>query len=288
MMKSQPFFFDANIFDDDTPLSEEERAKLPEFSREELEAAKLKAFEDGKREGLKESLDSIHNKTLGLLQKIENDLGMLFSAEEDRQKEYEKNATLLAAEIFTKSFPTYMEAHGLTELREAVVNALSSHMIPENIQIEINDAVFAPFTELIKEYTNNLQKQITFKADATLSEHACRVSWAGGGLICDRNALSEKIFNILNHSLAEHGFSLHDMEDSKEHNIDSEIISGKVDDSDKVGGTAGVAVEREFAVGEKEAIVGGEAGVAVLGDKNTQDLPDQVSPIEETTTSGEA
>jgi len=209
-MKSQPFLFDANIFDDDVPLSEDERAKQPEFSREEMEATRLSAFEKGKKAGLQESSESINNTMLTLLQKIERDISVLFASEENRQKEYEQNATHLAAQIFTKAFPVYMEEHGIHELKAAVQEALSAHMVPETIQIDVNDAVFVPFTKLIGEHTEDMQKQITFKADSSLPEYACRISWPGGGLLCDRNTLSEKIFNILNHSLAERGFSLHD------------------------------------------------------------------------------
>jgi hypothetical protein len=265
-MKSQPFLFDANIFDDDTPLSEEERAKLPEFSREEMKAARLKAFEEGKEEGLQESLDSINNTTLILLQKIERDLGILFSSEVKRQKEYEQSATHLAAEIFTKAFPIYMEAHGLNELHGAVVEALSAQMVPEIIQIEVSDTVFIPFTKLIGEHTENLQKQITFKADSALPEYACRISWAGGGLLCDRNALGEKIFNILNHSLAERGFSLHDVVDGKENSAGE----GKAK-ADETGDSM-----EEYA------------GDGALSEEKTQSLAAKTGSLGETTTSGES
>ena len=266
-MKSQPFLFDANIFDDDMPLSEDERARLPEFSREEMEAAHQRAFEEGRKEGLQESLDGINNTSLTLLQKIERDLGVLFSSEEKRQKEYEQNATHLAAEIFTKAFPTYMEAHGLNELRGAVVEALGSQMVPETIQIEVGDDIFVPFTKIIEEHTENLQKQITFKSDSTLPEYACRISWPDGGLLCDRSALAEKIFNILNHSLAEHGFSLHDG------------ANGKKDSA-----SDGIAEVDEARESPKDAVADD------LSEEETQDqdLADQADPLGETTTSGES
>ncbi len=265
-MKSQPFLFDANIFDDDTPLSEEERAKLPEFSREEMEATRYSAFEEGRKEGLKESLESINNTTLTLLQKIERDLAVLFSSEEKRQTDFEQSATHLAAEIFTKAFPTYMEAHGLNELHKAVVEALTSQMVPETIQIEVNDDVFTPFTKLITEHTENIQKQITFKADTALPEYACRISWPGGGLLCDRSGLAEKIFNILNHSLAERGFSLHDGADGKKDSASDE--KAKADEN-----------------GES---IKNNAEIVALGEEETQNLANQADAPGKTTTSGES
>ncbi|MCK5384313.1 MAG: hypothetical protein KAJ29_01965 [Alphaproteobacteria bacterium] len=265
-MKSQPFLFDANIFDDALPLSEEERTKLPEFSREEMEATRRNAFEEGKKAGFQESQESITNAMLTLLEKIESDVSVLFSSEEKRRNDYEQNATHLAAQIFTKTFPVYMEAHGVDELRTAVSDALSAHMVPEKIQIDVNDTVFEPFTKLIKEHTDVLQKQITFKADSSLPEYACRISWPDGGLLCDRNALSEKIFNILNHSLAEHGFSIHD---------------GDNGEKDMVG-------DNEQTVDGETGLSEGDTGDDMSAENTPQDIPDQKNASGETTTSGES
>lgn len=209
-VKSQPFFFDENIFDEDLPLSEEERAQVPEFSREEMEAARRQAYEEGKSAGLQESLESMNHTTLTLLKKIEQDVGVLFAAEEKRRKDYEENATLLAAEIFKKAFPTYMSTHGINELSLAIADSLSDYLVPDDIQIELNDSVFTPVSKLLEEHAEMLNKRIAFKSTPSLPEYACRISWPGGGLLCDRSAINEKIFNILHQSLADRGFSLHD------------------------------------------------------------------------------
>ena len=266
-MKAKPFLFDSNIFEDDHPLSEEESAKKPEFSREDMEAAKLSAFAEGRKEGFQESQESMTNTMLGLLQKIESDVGVLFASEEKRKKDFEQSATHLAAQIFNKAFPVYMEAHGLEELRAAVTESLSSHMMPEEIVVEINDAVFGPFTKLIEEHTDALQKQIDFKSDPALPEYACRISWPGGGLLCDRNALAEKIFNILNHSLAEQGFTIHDGANSKK----DAAGDGDVTESDNT----------EISEGEDTGIAASE------GDLPLEEAEQKNKP-RETTTSGES
>ncbi|MCK5375028.1 MAG: hypothetical protein KAJ40_07070 [Alphaproteobacteria bacterium] len=230
-MKGQPFFFDANIFDEDTPLSEEERSKLPEFSHTEMEDARKQAYEEGKSAGLQESMESMTHTMLSLLKKIEQDIGILYASEGKRQKEYEQNATNFAAQIFAKAFPVYMRAHGVDELRAAVTEALSENMVPETVQIEINDAVFGPLSKLLEEHVETLQKQVTFKATPSLPEYACRINWPGGGLLCDRSALTRKIFDILNQSLAQHGFNIHDeannsnMEDFKKKDTMDEAVS---------------------------------------------------------------
>ena len=244
-MKAQPFFFDAHIFDEDTPLSEEERAKIPEFSHTEMEDARKQAYEEGKNAGLQESMESLTHTMLSLLKKIEQDVSILFASEEKRQKEYEQNATNLAAQIFAKAFPVYMEAHGINELSAAVTEALSGYTVPETIQIEINDTIFGPLSKLLEEHVETLQKQVTFKTSPSLPEYACRISWPGGGLLCDRSALTKKIFDILNQSLAQRGFNIHDEGD----NSDAEDFDKKDTTNEAVSLPASV---EEEAVSEEQ------------------------------------
>lgn len=227
-MKTQPFLFDANIFDEDLPLPEEDIEKLPTFTNEEMENAKIDAFEKGKEAGFSQSQESITQNMMVLLEKIEKDIDILFSSEDKRLRKYEQNATYLATEIFTKAFPVYMKTHGMEELQRAVSEALSHHMIPKEIHINVNEAIIEPFKKLIKEHTASLQKQVTFETDPSLPEYACRISWPDGGLICDRNTLAEKIFNILNQSLAQRGISLHDGEHGKkEDNVPCDNDAGE-------------------------------------------------------------
>lgn len=235
-MKPQPFFFDTNIFDDDVTLSEEERAKQPEFSRIEIEDARKSAYEEGKKAGFNESQDSLTSTIVTLLQKLEQDIGVLFAAEEKRQEEFLQSATHLAAQVFTKAFPVYMQAHGGNELRAAVIKALSNHMVPESIQLELNNDVIGPFSKFLEKETISLQKKMTFKPDPTLPEYACRISWPGGGLLCDRNTLTKKIFNILDQSLAEHDVNLHDK------NVqDTDTVHGKKEDDEAT--TSGESID---------------------------------------------
>ena len=209
-MKGQPFFFDSNIFDDDHQLSEEEIAAQPEFTKDEMAQAQKAAFEKGKKAGFKESEDGITNKMLGILQKIEQDISVLFSAEDKRNKIYEEEALHLTAKLFTKSFPRYMEEYGHEELKTLIITALSDNMTPEKISISLNKDLHEALSVFLKTQEDILNKQISLKTDNELSDNDCRISWPGGGVICNRDATIEKIFDILNQSLAERGISLHD------------------------------------------------------------------------------
>ena len=237
-MKGQPFFFDSNIFDEDQPLSEEEKAALPEFSQDELIAAKSSAFEEGKKVGIAESNESMTSAILNILQKIEQDINVIFNTEIQRQKQYEEEATHLAAQLFAKAIPHYMEAHGNDELKKAMNTALSEHMVPDTIQIDLNASIIENLSPFIKEKSEELSKKISLKTNPTLPQHACRISWeGGGGILCNRNSVVEKILNILNQSLAERDVSLHDGHDHIDNNESETQGSDKSDKPEETSST---------------------------------------------------
>lgn len=209
-MKGQPFFFDSNNFDDENLMSDEARANEPMFSPNEMEQMKAESFEEGRKAGFTESENSITNKTLNILQKVEGDMTVLFAAEEKRNKNFEKETLHLSASIFNKAFPQYMEAYGREELKNSITTALSDHMTPEKIKIELNPTLLDALSDFFKNQESTLQKKITLKPNDTLSDYDCRIAWEGGGLICNRENTTQKIFDILHQALAEHGISLHD------------------------------------------------------------------------------
>ena len=211
-MKGQPFFFDTNNFDDEEQLSEEELAKIPEFTRDELEGAKASAFEEGKKAGFQESEANITNQILAIVQKIERDLTGLLAAEHERNTVFENEAVHLSTTIFSKAFPQYMDAFGQEELKAAIKSALSEKTTPDTLQIELNPKIESALSSFIKEHAESLGKHITFKTNDTLPDNNAAINWPSGGLICQHDQTAEKIFDILKQSLAERGISLHDEE----------------------------------------------------------------------------
>lgn len=228
-MKGQPFFFDSNNFDDENLMSEEARANEPTFSPNEMEKIKTDAYEEGRKAGFTESENSITNKTLNILQKVEGDMAVLFTSEQERNTIFEQETLHLSASVFTKAFPQYMKTYGHEELKTSITTALSNHMTPEKIKIELNQSLLEALSGFFKDQESALQKQITLKPNDALSDYDCRIGWQGGGLICNRENTTQKIFDILHQALAEHGISLHD--DTAQENNDETDVSEETNTS---------------------------------------------------------
>ena len=142
-------------------------------------------------------------------------MAALFDAEGMRNETYEEEVVSLSAQIFTKAFPEYMKTYGQEELKTSIAKALSDQAVPAKITIELNETILDGLSDFIKQQETELGKQITLKHDSTLPDHDCRISWPEGGVICNRDSTAEKIFDILNQSLAERGISLHDEAEKK-------------------------------------------------------------------------
>ncbi len=216
-MNGEKFLFDKNMFDDDPLVGmEEEEIALPEFTKDQLEAEKSKAFAQGVKAGIKESEAGLTKATLSLLQKIERDMGILFAAEHDRANEHESEAVHLSLSIISKLFPLYSQENGNEELKNAIKTALSTHNAPSQVQIEMHSDILEKVKDNINDIGSDLNKKITMIPNSKLSKSECNISWPNGGIICNRDEIAEKTLQIIKEALADRGISVHDKEGKQE------------------------------------------------------------------------
>jgi len=224
-MDGQPYFFDANVFEDDlSPTGE--RPQEPEFTRDEIEAAQKKAFEKGKAAGFKESEDGLTQKTLNALNKLERDYSVLLAAENDRMQNYESDSTALCLSIMLKIFPAYTKKYGVDEIKCALSDALSSHSTPEKIVIELHPDLLEKVDGHIKDLEQSLHKYITLRANPSFGMDQCHVNWPDGGIICNRQKIAEQTITLIKDTLAERGINGHD-EESSNHPLTENLTDDK-------------------------------------------------------------
>lgn len=211
-MKGTPFFFDENVFDEDGVLHEKEdtRPPKPEFTHDDLDAAKAVAFEEGRKTGVRDSETSKTKDLLTLFQKIERDMSVLFAAEDDRNKTYEDEAVHLSLKILEKIFPLYAREIGLVELEKTLHTTLQTATTPENILIEMNNDIASLLEPKLQEMGVTLHKNITIKPSPAIARLDCKITWPEGGILCNTTTIAEKTFAIMHQALAERGVSVHD------------------------------------------------------------------------------
>lgn len=219
--KEEKFLFNTHNFDEEDVEEEievvEEEPPPPMFSEAELEAAKKKAFDAGKNEGLQESKASRAEKATNLLEVIAADFKILFEAEDRREKTYERESVNLSLNIFRKLFPAYYERHGMDELKKGITEILQKHAGQKRISIAVAPEV-QPAIENLLESLSKTESLLAFdiKADDKLRPQACKLAWEDGGAIKDTESLAQEIETILQQVLAASPANRHDSDETEE------------------------------------------------------------------------
>lgn len=215
--KTEKFLFNQHIFDEPEIEEEEhEEPPPPTFSEEELETVRQtthdRAFEQGKQSGLAESKASRDEQIAQVLKKIGHDASLLFAAEEQREKLFERESVTLASAIFEKIFPEQRKQHGFEELKKSISAILKKQEGLSEIRVEVHPDVVEGIRSHITRMNlqGGVQQRFDIVGNATLNELAVNIYWKDGGAIRDIAAIAEEIRTILHDTLAGEPFNSHD------------------------------------------------------------------------------
>lgn len=195
----------------------------PTFSEAQLEAARKAAFEQGRQQGIQESLQSREEKLSGLIASIAGDTQKLFIAESERETLYETEAVKLSLAVFENLFPLYTAQHGFDELKTVLTDILHRQEGQAEILIETAPSQKEGVEEHIAKLPPFSGKTM-FKvaANESLQEGSCKLSWTQGGALYNSKALAEEIRGILEETLAVGALNRHD----KDAEIQSDSLKG--------------------------------------------------------------
>ncbi len=213
----EKFLFNLNVFDTGETVQEanaQETEPPPVvYSESELEAAKAKAFADGRRQATEEEATSRARHLAVVMAAIAKDTTALFAQEHLREKLYEREAVDMALKIFEKLFPAYSRAHGSEELRTFIGDVLEQQGGRKKISIHVEpdlvDGV-EKFMEPLSLRYEGLRFSVT--ADPEIPTGGCKIRWEDGGAIRDSHAIAEEIHRILQEALAAGDAKGHDKE----------------------------------------------------------------------------
>lgn len=203
------FMFDVHNFDereeDDADFEEEAPPPPPpSFSQEELEAARIAAYEQGKSDGLAEALNSFEMQVTDTLAIIRDNFSILFDAEDRRNRIFEKEAVELCQAVFAKAFPVMNEQFGMDGVKQAVSHILETVREQPEVVIDVPPA----YVERVQAHIDGLLHladgpRCTIRANAALQDGECRMAWTNGSAIRNPAALAEQIQERIEHLLAD-------------------------------------------------------------------------------------
>ena len=226
--------FNINIFDepDEDSIEEADLVDLPPppptFSEEELEAAKAVAFEEGRKEGQTEQMESREQFVAARLEAIAQHFSHLFAAETIRENIFEKESLRLTLAALDLLFPLMNERLGHAEVTEIIKKTLQDHRKTKEITIRVPPGLRGEIDALITRIRKDEQDEALWRVieDETLKPGDCLLEWSDGGAVRDSvktaRAIREKIEALLGAAqepvseMADSGISLEDKAESDE------------------------------------------------------------------------
>jgi flagellar biosynthesis/type III secretory pathway protein FliH len=214
-MEARKFMFDRS-FDVETtpkpapkvkeaaPEKVEPEVVVPTFSEEELNAARGKAFAEGKEEGRMEATASTEREVLVALNGIGDRLKDLTAAQEKANASVMENAIAVAVSIARKVFPALNERHGFAEIERMVTTAIGRILEEPKVVIYVNGKLTDPIRERLAPIAakTGFKGEISVEGLDDIIVGDARVEWMGGGAKRDLDALWREIDAIIERNLA--------------------------------------------------------------------------------------
>lgn len=215
MAEARKFMFDRS-FDVETKPKAEEKAKdaapekaepvvvVPTFSEEELNAARQKAFAEGKEEGRLETAASTEREVLVALNGIGDRLKDIAAAQETANASIMENAIVVAVGIARKVFPALNERHGFAEIERMVTMAVGRILEEPRVVIYVNSKLKAPIQERLAPIAakTGFKGEVSVEGLDDIIVGDARVEWMGGGAKRDLDELWREIDGIVERNLS--------------------------------------------------------------------------------------
>jgi flagellar assembly protein FliH len=198
MQAGEKFLFDLN-FDDLDILKEisEQEVEIDEgaesedaepeeeiitFTEEEMNSQRKLALEEGKQQGVSETLDGIENNIADVFTKIDETISGLFKIQREENERTRKEAISVALAIVEKLFSSLDREHGFDEVIKMTEDTLEGLLREPAITIYVNGAYADSMDERLKEFLGrrDFQGNVHVTGDTELAAGDCRIEWATG------------------------------------------------------------------------------------------------------------
>ena len=169
----------------------------PNFSLEEINAARLEAEREGRERAIQDVSDSLEAQAVGLMNDIRDQASALM-AEQQRQADFiTAEAVRLAAMITRKVLPVFAETQTAREIEALIATCFKERPEETRLVIRLHDSLLDPIQarmeRMVKE--SGFAGKPILLADPSLARTEARVEWANGGTDWNFQAQLDEIEN---------------------------------------------------------------------------------------------
>lgn len=171
----------------------------PSFSEEELEAARVAAYAEGRESGLRDSATAAERRQADALSAIAEGLRQLVAAHQAAEDRRQREAMELALAALRRLHPELARREGLDEIAGVVRECLLRLDGVVRVTVRVNpdqiEAVRGEAGRVAEETA--FPGKLLFTPDAHLGVGDCRVEWGNGGAERDQKQLWAEIDAII-------------------------------------------------------------------------------------------
>jgi flagellar assembly protein FliH len=171
----------------------------PMFSEEELAAARIQAFEAGKREGRSESLASIEQQVAATLDRLATDIATLFATQTANNDAMARDTASLALAVAKKLFPRLYATHGLSEIVGVTEEILANLIREPRLVVSVHEMHADVLRTRLNEFLarRGFAGVLDLRGESGLGAGDCKIEWMGGDAARDTAALFAEIENVI-------------------------------------------------------------------------------------------
>lgn len=198
-MNAKPFMFDLTFDSPDDQPAEEAAPPEPQFSIEDLEAARTEAFAEGVAAGQAEATAQFDYAGQQVLQAISMQLAAACTSADAALEETAALAPSMTVAALTKAFPTLSADHGEGEILTIIRQALANASDEPRMVIRLNDNDYEPLDAAMKPLAAQAgyPGRLVTLSDANIAQGDVQVEWADGGVIRNVGRLTDSIAEAL-------------------------------------------------------------------------------------------
>ena len=152
------------------------------YSDEDLNAARQEGFEAGKRDGYEAAASSTEDKTLSVLQSVNERFAEVTAAQRKANEEIAQASISVAASIMSKMMPALSEKHGLDEIVAVVEKAIVHLQTEPHITVKVAEHLAEAVRERVSQLASahGSMGEITVVGDPEILDGDCQLMWSNG------------------------------------------------------------------------------------------------------------
>jgi len=193
------------LFDTDFSAPDRrERAATPAEVAQKIAAAEARAHRDGFAAGQREAKAESDRRSALALEEIKIGLQGIAAGFAGIERRMETEAVDVAVSVARKLCSELIAAEPLAEI-EGLVRDCFSHLVSTpHLVVRINDGLYESAHERIEKMAkqSGFQGRLVILAEPDIATGDCRIEWADGGVVLERDAIDGKINELVGRYLA--------------------------------------------------------------------------------------